>query len=130
MRITRYFATSKADCTINNVVTKRRHKNSSPNVLIRVSVTYRRKWIAKKARERGREAGWLAIKKLLETDCQRSGSRCVLDDAMLSKTYAIVKRQGGLIGVSWFRSMARRDSSRLTVYAKLADARPGCEIES
>lgn len=112
------------------MVTKIRHKDSSANVLIRVSVTYRRKWMAKKAREREKEAGWLAIKKFLDTDCQRSSSRCVLDDAMLSKSYAIVKRQVGLIGVSWFRSMARRDSSRLTVYAKLGDTRPGCEIES
>lgn len=110
------------------MVTKIRRLNT--NVLIRVSVTSRRKWMAKKARERGRETGWLAIKKLLDTDCQRSGSRCVLDDAMLSKSYAIVKRQVGLIGVSWFRSMARRDSPRLTVYAKLGDTRSGCEIES
>lgn len=98
MRITRYFAILKRIIRLINVVIKMRHKNSSPNVLIRVSVTYRRKWMAKKARERGRERGWLAIKKFLDTDCQRSGSRCVLDDAMLSKSYAIVKRQVGLIG--------------------------------
>ena len=98
MRITRYFAILKRIIRLINVVIKMRHKNSSPNVLIRVSVTYRRKWMAKKARERGRERGWLAIKKFLDTDCQRSGSRCVLDDAMLSNSYAIVKRQVGLIG--------------------------------